>query len=220
MNVIPTGVIFYGVCQIASENCTAKEGGVVTAVQRLPVIEQVNVCKTCLDYQVRNREWNIEGAYVSGMKHQLDLAVVDNEGKVVIAIEAKLGKNINQQLATQIASQIITREQMDNIPFFFLVTPAYCYIWKIVNGSLNDLQMINIDSYISEIYDKLGIKFEDSETNEYHKTQNTSLSKIKEHLFFERSVKYLLEDKSFIYSLPKEIANNLEKSQVYMEYVF
>jgi hypothetical protein len=219
MNVIPTGIIFYGVCQVVSEHCHAKEGGAITAVHTLPFNEQVNVCKTCLDYQIRERIWNIEGAYVPNMKRMLDLAVVDSSGKVVIAVEVKNRQDINQQSATQIATQIVAREQIFSIPFFFLVTPTFCYSWEIINGSLNNLQAISVASYLPKIYEKLGIPFTDSNATESHKTQSTSLSKAKEHLLLERVTKNLFGEKCFIHLLPKKIADQLESSQVHMEYV-
>lgn len=217
MNVKPTGIIFYGVCQIATENCSAKEGGVVTAV--LDCNNQIKVCKSCLDYQIRNRVWNIEGAYVSNMKRMLDLAVVNNEGKVVIAVEVKMGKNISSKLAEQIANKIVIMQQITDVPYFFLVTPTFCYIWKIVKGSLNELQTISVDSYISEVSKKLKIPFDNLETAQ-DKSEKTALTREKEHLLFERLVKNLFKEKSFIHALPKEVADNFENSEILMEHVF
>jgi hypothetical protein len=220
MNVKPTGIIFYGVCQIATENCSAKEGGVVTAVLTLlEANNQIKVCKSCLDYQIRNRIWNIEGAYVPNMKRMLDLAVVNNEGKVVIAVEVKTGRNISLKLAEQIAYQIISTQQITNIPYFFLVTPSFCYMWKITNGSFNELQTISVDSYVSEVSKKLKIPFDNLETTQ-NKTEKTTLTREKEHMLFERIVKNLFKEKSFIHTLPKEVADNFENSEILMEYVF
>lgn len=219
MNVTPTGIIFYGVCQIASEHCNAREGGVVTAVRTAPIDGQVNVCKTCLDEQIRNRLWHIEGAYVPNMRHLLDLAVVDSSGKVVIGVEVKNKKTINQQSATQLATQLIAREKMSSIPFFFLVTPEYCYTWKVVDGSLNDAKMIKLDSYIPKIYGQLGMVLDDAKMDASHAVQKSSSSLAKEHMLLERASKHLLEDEDFIHSLPKEISEHFENSKVCMEYV-
>ncbi len=61
-NVEPSGVVMHGVCDLQTEDCTAKAGGAITAVCGPPGQTQINVCRACLEDKMRCGEWGVEGA--------------------------------------------------------------------------------------------------------------------------------------------------------------
>lgn len=221
MNVIPTGAIFYGVCQVLSEYCSAREGGAVTAVHTLPTQGQINVCKICLDHQIRNRDWKIEGASVTGMREQLDIAVVDDEGKVLVAVEVKNWGHPTQMWAKKIAAQMIARQRLASIPFFSLVTPSYSYVWQIADGTIIDESLVEIDitSSVHRISEQLGIVADEFLINDGAEFKHSPFLAAKKHMQLERIMKHLFEDKEFISRLPENIFNQKKNTEVLMEYV-
>jgi hypothetical protein len=65
MKVEPSGVIMMGECDIQTEKCVAKEDPApITAVWSLPGRRQINVCKPCLEENIRRGKWIVEGARV------------------------------------------------------------------------------------------------------------------------------------------------------------
>ena len=62
--VEPSGVVLHGVCDIQTDRCTAKATGAITAVWGSPGRTQINVCRACLEEQMRRGEWKVEGARV------------------------------------------------------------------------------------------------------------------------------------------------------------
>ena len=60
--VEPSGVVLKGICNIKTEQCTAKEEGPITAVWGPPGRTQINVCRACLEEKMRLGEWEVEGA--------------------------------------------------------------------------------------------------------------------------------------------------------------
>lgn len=68
MKVESTGIVMIGVCDVQTDRCVAKTPSPITAVWTLPGRNQINVCKACLDDQLRTGSWTIEGARVSGMR--------------------------------------------------------------------------------------------------------------------------------------------------------
>jgi hypothetical protein len=60
--VEPSGVVMKGVCNIQTDQCTAKEEGPITAVWGPPGRTQINVCRACLEEKIRRGEWEVEGA--------------------------------------------------------------------------------------------------------------------------------------------------------------
>lgn len=94
MQVMPTGIIFYGICNVRTSKCVAGSGAPVTAVWTPPGRIQVNVCKPCLDENIRQGEWIVKGARVRGMKQGFaDIAVYspDNELQMIAEIRNRLG---------------------------------------------------------------------------------------------------------------------------------
>jgi hypothetical protein len=221
MNVIPTGAIFYGICQISSEQCSAKEGGAVTAIRTSPIQEQINVCKACLDYQIRNRKWHINGAYVPGMRVQLDLAVIDSAGNVVIAVEVKNWGHPSPSWANKIAIQTIARDGLSAIPYLLLATPTLCYICEIVHGLINDdnIVEVNVAIEIAKISKTLNVEPDTLNINDGAEFRNSPYTAAKKHMELERCLKYLLEDRDFISRLPPKIIRYFKDSEVRMEYV-
>ncbi|MCP4699110.1 MAG: hypothetical protein GY862_19995 [Gammaproteobacteria bacterium] len=222
MKAIPTGVIFYGVCQMANEHCSAKEGGAVTAVFLLPANEQVNVCKTCLDYKVKDRDWNIEGAYVPGMKRQFDVAVLDKDNNIVLAAEVKTWAHPTPQWAAKIATQMESRNYLSGIHLFLLVTPKSIYLWRVADGQIvkKSVQEIEAAAHILRVSASLELAQDEFIISEKTEFSNYPFKTAKKHMQLERIAKHLLSDKQFISLLPEDIGKKLLKgTDVFMEYV-
>ncbi len=61
MKIEPTGVVLVDVCGVQTEKCVARNAAPVTAVWTLPARAQVNVCRPCLEEQIRSGDWQISG---------------------------------------------------------------------------------------------------------------------------------------------------------------
>ncbi|HHG3603293.1 TPA: hypothetical protein ACPVZ0_004704 [Vibrio parahaemolyticus] len=222
MRVIPTGAIFHGFCQVQSEYCNARDGGVVTAVQSVETYQQVNVCKTCLDNQIRTRQWNIEGASVPGMKYQLDIAAISNDsGNVLIAIEVKNWLHANIEWAQKIVSQINRRKPLPNCNYFMLATPSFLYVWNMNDGYILDDSVIElkVDSYLERIANRLDLSINDYIVNDGGEFKNSPHTSAKKHMLLERIMKSALVSETFINILPIEVVNILKDSRVEVEYI-
>lgn len=62
MKVEPTGVVMMGVCQVQTDKCTGRTPAPITAVWIPPGRRQMDVCRACLEEQMRKGEWEVEGA--------------------------------------------------------------------------------------------------------------------------------------------------------------
>ena len=62
MRVESTGIVMFGVCDVQVDRCVAKVPSPITAVWTTPGRNQINVCKACLDDQLRSGAWAIKGA--------------------------------------------------------------------------------------------------------------------------------------------------------------
>src|SRR5258705_7574917 len=82
----PSGVVLIAVCAIRTENCVAKTAAPITAVWTLPGRVQVNVCRPCLEEQVRLGEWEIRGAKIES---RADVAVYSPDNKLQLVVEVK-----------------------------------------------------------------------------------------------------------------------------------
>lgn len=68
MRVEPTGIVVFGVCDVQIGRRVAKVLSPITAVWTTPGGNQINVCKSCLDDQLRSGAWAIEGARAAGVR--------------------------------------------------------------------------------------------------------------------------------------------------------
>jgi hypothetical protein len=62
MKVEPSGVVMLGRCSVRSAYCTALEPAGITAVWGSPGRLQIDVCRECLDEQIRTGQWEVAGA--------------------------------------------------------------------------------------------------------------------------------------------------------------
>jgi hypothetical protein len=86
MRVETTGVVVRGICQIQGSECVARQPAPITVVWELPARRQVNVCKPCLEEQIRAGRWAVESAKI---KTRADLAVYDAQGKLQLVVEVR-----------------------------------------------------------------------------------------------------------------------------------
>ena len=62
MKIEPTGVVMVGVCQVQTSRCMARTPAPITAVWIPPGRRQMDVCRACLEEQIRTEKWEVEGA--------------------------------------------------------------------------------------------------------------------------------------------------------------
>jgi len=132
MKVMPTGVIFIGICKVGTPKCVAATGGSVTAVWAAPGRVQMNACKPCLDEQIRQGKWIVEGARVRGMRQQalVDIAVYsqDNELQLIAEIRTRLGSS--PDWAKEVYSKVTDAPFLSGIPYFLLALPDRFHLWQ------------------------------------------------------------------------------------------
>ncbi|MCR9942005.1 hypothetical protein [Vibrio owensii] len=210
MRVVPTGSILYGVCEIKSENCAARQGGAVTAIMLPDTLEQVNTCKVCLNDKVRRGEWSIDGAQVSNMKEVLDIALIDKSGNIIAAIEVKFSdrKKTSVEHTLQKMSSV---NSLAETQYFIYASPQQIYIYQRENSSfdksISKCAMIKPDltepMFADVIWD----------------TPKSYLYKAKQGMLLERAFAKYFETSAFHNSLPRDLASEFESNQVVMSYV-
>lgn len=131
MKIEPSGVIFTDICSVQTERCEAKKAAPITAVWTFPARLQVNVCRPCLEEQVRSGEWEIPGAKI---EKRADIAVYspDNGIQLIVEIKKKPQQIENPKLwATTIYRNLLMHGGIPNVPYFMLVVPPeFIFLWK------------------------------------------------------------------------------------------
>jgi hypothetical protein len=130
MNIEPTGVVFIDVCSIQTENCVAQEPAPITAVWSVPGRVQVNVCRPCLEEQIRSGEWEVQGAKI---EKRVDVAVYspDNKLQLVVEVKKKPSARVPKNWAALIHRNLLAHSGIPNTPYFLLaVPPEYLFLWK------------------------------------------------------------------------------------------
>jgi hypothetical protein len=186
--VEPSGVILVDTCSIQTEKCVAKTPAPITAVWTLPGRVQVNVCRPCLEEQIRSGEWEVRGARV---EKRADVAVYSPDNKLLLVVEVKKPpKKISKIWATSIHRSLLAHAAIPVAPYFLLaVPPDYLYLWK--EGS-------NTNSERTPDYE---IKATDLFSKYLDKTPS-SLDRISEHYYLEYLVSRWLSDLVKSKSLP------------------
>jgi hypothetical protein len=131
MKVEPTGIVLVDVCNIQTDRCVAKQPAAITAVWTLPGRVQVNVCRPCLEEQVRLGEWEIEGAKV---EKRADVAVYSSDKRLQLIVEVKKRPNKQIELrdwAKRIHRNLLVHAGVPSTPYFLIaILPDYLYLWK------------------------------------------------------------------------------------------
>jgi hypothetical protein len=131
MKIEPTGIVLTEVCSVQTARCVAKKPVPITAVWTLPGRIQINVCRPCLEEQVRSGEWEIQGAKI---KRRADVAVYSPDKKLQLVVEVKKKPETTESLkkwATRLHRNLIAHSGIPNTPYFLLaILPGYIYLWK------------------------------------------------------------------------------------------
>lgn len=211
MKVVPTGAVFYAVCNIKSENCKAKEGGAVTTVLLADSYEQVNTCKVCLNQKLRSGEWNVEGSRVSNMREVLDLAVVDPQGRVLVAVEIKINSSRHKKREKHILEQMSSKSSLRDVQYFVFATPDLILVCE----RNSDDPHANLHKLV-----RLSPKLSDPNFENLRQGETSSpLMKSKRHMLLERSFSKYFKTNTFTNELPNNIKNIFDSNEIVMEYV-
>ena len=62
MRVEPSGVVMFGICSAQTAACVARQQAPITAVWTVPGRTQIDVCSACLDRNIEDGIWDVEGA--------------------------------------------------------------------------------------------------------------------------------------------------------------
>jgi len=130
MKVEPSGVVFDGICSIQSDKCVARELAPITAVWQYPGRNQINVCRPCLEEQVRSGEWEVEGARV---EKRVDVAVFSPDQKVQLVVEVKRSPGDKKELkewAIRIRRNLLSHAGIPSSRYFLLAAlPDRLFLW-------------------------------------------------------------------------------------------
>jgi len=131
MKIEPSGVILKDVCSIQTDKCVAKQPAPITAVWAVPGRMQINVCRPCLEEQVRSGEWEIQGARIT---RRADVAVFSPDRKLQLVVEVKKSLRAKQPMekwATAIHRNLYAHAGIPKAPYFLLaLLPGNFYLWK------------------------------------------------------------------------------------------
>lgn len=131
MKIEPSGVIFVDVCHIQTDKCVAKQPAPVTAVWGTPGRLQINVCRPCLEEQVRTGEWEIQG---SRIKSRADVVVYSPNRKRQLVVEVQSNPSYKKpavEWAKQIRRNLLVHAGVPGAPYFLLaLVPDHLYLWK------------------------------------------------------------------------------------------
>ena len=128
-----------GKCEVQTDRCVAKELAPITAVWSIPGRTQLNVCRPCLEEQIRLGEWRLENARVR--PRAADLAVYDSSGHLKLVVEVKKGMT-EPDLPWDASARIMHRNLFfhGGIPsaeYFLLINFPHDYaLWKVSKSSI------------------------------------------------------------------------------------
>ena len=135
MRVEPTGIVLVDICTIQTEKCVAREQAPITAVWTLPGRVQVNVCRPCLEEQVRLGEWEIRGAKIES---RADVAVYSPDNKLQLVVEVKKRPRAQANLkdwATKVRRNLVAHSGIPSTAYFLLVVfPDSLFLWKNIDA--------------------------------------------------------------------------------------
>jgi hypothetical protein len=189
MKIEPTGVVLMDVCSVQTEKCVARSVAPVTAVWTLPARMQVNVCRPCLEEQVRSGEWQIQGAKV---ERRVDIAVYSPDKRLVLVVEVKKrpkGRVVSSDWATQVHRNLLAHSGIPVAPYFLLVVPPDAiFLWE--NGSSSDAEKKpDVQASAKELLDPYANRLSSlrGSVNEYYYTELVVSSWLKELIKSESS---------------------------------
>lgn len=207
MRVVPTGAVFYAVCELKLDNCAAREGGAVTTVLLSDTLEQVNTCKVCLNNKIREGEWAVEGSRVSNMRESLDLAILDNTGEVIVAVEIKSHIRNQKMRVKKILEGMSLKQSLLGTPYFAYASPNTVAIYERLEDSLHELFISKPDLTLPMFIDAVG------------DTPSSPLMQAKQHMLLERAFARYFKSDAFLRELPKNLKVVFSENEVFMEYV-
>jgi len=109
----------------------AKQTAPITAVWTPPGRVQVNVCRPCLEEQVRAGQWEIEGAKVEG---RADIAVYSRDNRLALVVEVKKTPGRPVELADwakRIHRNLLAHGGIPSTPYLLIaILPDRLYLWR------------------------------------------------------------------------------------------
>lgn len=159
MKIEPSGVILLDVCSVQTNKCIAKQAAPITAIWALPGRIQINVCRPCLEEQVRLGEWEIPGARI---QRRIDIAVRSLNQRLILIVEVRKSSRAKIPLAvwaTKIHRNLLAHSGIPPTPYFLLaILPGSFYLWK-GNSALNFERQpdyeVNANEILQPYFDRL-----------------------------------------------------------------
>lgn len=193
MQVMPTGIIFYGVCKVQTPKCIAQDVAPITAVLVPPGRTQVNICKPCLDELIRQGLWVVEGVRVRDMRHPVDIAVYSPNGEIQLIVEVKNRRNISSSWLKKIYLEATNNSIVSNVPYFLLALQDQFCLWKRSESFVESIEphfVMNPQKFIEPYVAAQSLRINNAE-DEF---RNEPYLVIEKHYHFQMVVKEWLSD--------------------------
>ena len=217
MKIAPTGLIFYGLCEIRSKVCVANNGvAPITSVWSPPGNTQINVCHACLNYNIKKGRWNIDGAITFDMKQVVDIAIIDFNGNVNIIIEVK---NMSSDKSGLIET-VRRNEYTSNFKYIIIAAPLTFYIYN-ENGV--ELNKITTKPFFQKYLETKNFNYENITVKDIHEIHYSYRNVVQKHFdFVNLLTEFFKEMSTGAIKIPQELQflkNLIIKSSVKKEYV-
>lgn len=130
--VITTGITMLGECSIKGQRCVALEPAPITVVFEHPRRVQVNVCRNCLEDQIRAGNWRVESARV---QPRADVAIYRKNGLLGCVVEVRQNplksKDPGSDWARKLHRNLIAHSALPPSRYFLILAfPRYIYLWN------------------------------------------------------------------------------------------
>jgi len=185
MKIEPSGVIFTGICDIQTSRCLAKQPAPITAVWATPGRLQINVCRPCLEEQIRAGEWEIPGTRIP---MRADIAVYSTDRKLQLVVEVKKrsrAKLPSTDWAWQIHRNLLTHAGIPWTRYFLLaILPGRFYLWKESGAGEADREAdyeVNADELLRPYFDRLSVPPEQASEYELETAVKSWLKEVSEN---------------------------------------
>ncbi len=193
--VVPTGVVFNGVCDLKGEHCEAREGGVVTAVTLVEKRRQVNVCSPCLDEWLEAGRWRIEGRSFANTPLIFDLAVLSPTEQLTAAIEVKTSAERGPAWRAEVFDQLRRYAMaVPTVHLLAMVTPHRLWLWDVATEDPMDCASASISSDLDEYSDEINTESPAFEVKDPAEYVERPVEASKKHLHLERAAMHYFRD--------------------------
>jgi hypothetical protein len=170
----------------------------------------------CLQDKLSTGEWTIAGTRKIDNEFRFDIAVLDANQNILLAVEIKSSRSYDVHDAYTYANAFISKKEHTKIKYFMLATLQECFVFDLRDKMIFDRNFKHISSRndVNRIARQLSIENE-LDVIDVH----NNISIIKRHINIERIYSILLEDDQFINKMPSSLSRLITTQiSIKMEY--